>query len=220
MRETGTWSAPAPFTRGGVLYQVVNNGHGVLLPQPLPAFIVAAITGRADRSQRASPFTHPPVPKDHSWWRDGEVIPRPDRHQALIAAAGYCRKVGLSRDMAIPTIRDVFRRCCPGTCCRDKDGNPAKTYSWEQALAKLDDAYARYPAGEPRAPVQTASATGVTAAPAGYAEEFWAARGVARSRTGRRPGLVVAPQKVVLGAAVARIAAGSPYWLKLPADRG
>ena len=60
------------------------------------------------------------------------MIHHPNRHNALMAAAGYCRQVGLNRDGAIPTIRDVFRRCCPGTCCRDERRNPAKTYSWNR----------------------------------------------------------------------------------------
>jgi hypothetical protein len=128
-----------------VLRQIVDEESQHRHPAPLMRF--------------RQPPVEPPIAQLGHRLRDVDpAAHHPKRHLALISAAGYCRAVGLTRDGAIPTIRDVFRRCCPGTCCRDQQGNAAKTYTWEQALARLDDVYARYPASE--APVQPAAPTG------------------------------------------------------------
>jgi hypothetical protein len=88
-----------------------------------------------------------PTASNHSWWRDVDIIHHPNRHNALFAAAGWCRAMGIARDDAVTVVRDVWRRCCPGTCCRDDQGNPAKPCTWQEAEARLVDAYDQYEAG-------------------------------------------------------------------------
>jgi hypothetical protein len=129
--------APGSVHAAGVTYMPVDHEAGIL---PCPPWLAQALNGKPAGEQ----FSKPDNGKDHTWWRDADVIHHPKRHEALVAAAGYCRTVGLSRDGAVPTIRDVWRRLAKN------EGDPPKTYSWEQALARLDDVYERYKAGQPR----------------------------------------------------------------------
>jgi hypothetical protein len=132
---------PGSVHQSGTTYVPVDAEAEVL---PCPPWLVAALTGKAKSDKPGQEEFWTQFDKDHSWWRDVELIHHPKRHAALVAAAGYCRKVGLSRDGATPTIRDVWRRLAKN------EGDPPKTYTWEQARARLDDVYTRYEAGEPR----------------------------------------------------------------------
>lgn len=107
---------------------------------PLPQFLIDAV---ADASVWDD-FAQPKGPKDLSWWRDPEVIHHPNRHNALISAAGWCLSAGLRQDEAVPVIRDVWHRL------GKNEGDPPKTYSWTQALSRLTDAYKRWEAGDRR----------------------------------------------------------------------
>jgi len=122
---------------------------------PLPQFLIDAVTDAT-----ASDPSQPHGPKDLSWWRDPEVIHHPNRHNALISAAGWCLSAGLHRDEAVPVIRDVWHRLAKN------EGDPPKTYSWSQALSRLNDAYKRWEAGERRKSSEEATGRTVRLTPA------------------------------------------------------
>jgi hypothetical protein len=92
---------------------------------------------------------------DH-WWRDRDPIKDGDRHNAIVAAAGWCRYMRIPLEDAVPTIRDVLRRCAG-----DK-------YTWEDARGKLEDVYDRYAAGDDRLNPNLADTPD--------ADTFWSAR--------------------------------------------
>jgi Bifunctional DNA primase/polymerase, N-terminal/AAA domain len=136
---------PGSLHANGTAYAPVDVQAPIV---PCPPWLVAALTGKVTSpGDPDDVFALPTGPADHSWWRDVDVIHHPNRHNALFAAAGWCRAMGIARDDAVTVVRDVWRRCCPGTCCRDDQGNIAKPYTWDQAAARLDDAYERYEAG-------------------------------------------------------------------------
>lgn len=74
------------------------------------------------------------APDGRRWWASGD-IGAGRRHGSLVAAAGWCREMGLTRDEAVPYIRDAWQR-----------HNPQR-HTLVEALAVLDDVYDRYTAG-------------------------------------------------------------------------
>ena len=116
--------APGSRHATGVGYVAVGDVREIA---PAPKWLTDAVT-----TKRAS-STGDGAAGD-GWWRTGE-IPAKKRHKAIAAAAGWCRRMGHTRDEAIPFIRDVFNRF---------EGDK---YTWEQVLGKLDDIYDRYDAG-------------------------------------------------------------------------
>lgn len=116
--------APGSRHASGVQYTAEGDTREAA---PAPQWLINAVTAKRTNSSTDG------TPGD-DWWRDG-TIPVNKRHKAIVAAAGWCRRMGHSRTEAIPVIRDVFRRL---------EGDK---YMWEQVLGRLDDVYDRYEAG-------------------------------------------------------------------------
>jgi hypothetical protein len=121
---------PGSMHAAGIAYEAIVD----IDPIEIPDWLIKALTGQAP-SNGDSPFvTVDTGPKDHTWWREGPIS-EGNRHHAIVAAAGWCRTKGLSLEAARPMVRDVWSR------------SQGSKYTWEQAEARLDDVYSRYPAG-------------------------------------------------------------------------
>jgi Bifunctional DNA primase/polymerase, N-terminal/AAA domain len=117
----------------GVIYKIAKP---LVDPIFVPGWLIKALTGRGPASNGDSPFADPtPPPKDNEWWREGPIN-EGDRHNAIVAAAGWCHRMGLRINEARPLIRDVWSRC---------QGDKS---TWEQAAARLEDVYRRYENGD------------------------------------------------------------------------
>jgi hypothetical protein len=137
--QGGYVAGPGSVHATGAVY-TVEHDHRVA---DCPGWLVAAILEQPGAGRAAADEF---LGTDRGWWREG-AIEHPHRHAAMVAAAGWCRRVGLHRDEAIPVMRDVLARCVPG-------GN-GKSYTLPEALGRLDDIYRRYEAGDRRADSDT-----------------------------------------------------------------
>lgn len=115
---------PGSLHHTGVVYAAVGDCRDIA---PAPDWLLAALDETPAASTGGSG-------SGSDWWRSGPIPPS-KRHKAMAAAAGWCRRMGLTYDEAIPTMRDVYSRL---------EGD---RYTWQDCLARLDDIYHRYPAG-------------------------------------------------------------------------
>ena len=126
---------PGSVHATGAVYETVADVD----PVEVPGWLIDALRGRRSSNGQHAEHGWETVssggPKDHSSWREG-LISEGDRHNAIVAAAGWCLRMGLTLDEARPTVRDVWNRC---------EGDK---YTWAQALARLDDVYGRYETGD------------------------------------------------------------------------
>lgn len=128
--------APGSLHASGVVYEVINDAEIA----ECPAWLVDALRSR-DSRPAATVSADGSITLETSytrseWWRDGDIAAG-KRHGAFVAAAGWCRQMGLERGEAVPVMRDVFARCTD-------DG----TYTLTDALGQLDDIYRRYEGGD------------------------------------------------------------------------
>lgn len=121
--------APGSLHSSGAMYEVIDDSP----IEDCPGWLVDALTGAAaaPAMQGGGVECHP---EPSEWWRDGPIKDG-NRHAAIVAAAGWCRRLGMARDDAKIVVREVLSRC---------EGD---RYTLGDALEKLDDVYGRYPAG-------------------------------------------------------------------------
>jgi hypothetical protein len=132
---------PGSIHATGVLYRI----EVALPPAPLPDWVIAAIQtkprpepSKAETNGAASPRGLDAVP---------DVIrgPRADgggnRHVALVSYASRLRALSLTRTEAELLFSRVWERCEQPPDC-------TTPLEWDDALAKLDDVYSRYPEGK------------------------------------------------------------------------
>lgn len=140
VRGTGGYVVgPGSLHATGVRYEVETAAEIA----PAPSWLIEAL--RAARTAKGAPSSngqhadggdHFDTPAaDHQWWQHGP-IGEGDRHNALVAASGWCLRMGLTLAEATMLVRDVHSRCAG-----DK-------YTWEQAKGKLNDVYNRYEPGD------------------------------------------------------------------------
>jgi putative DNA primase/helicase len=107
----------------GVVYKIAKPLAGIA---PAPDWLIKAL--------KAKPTSNGQAANDRDWWCNG-AIPYGSHHNAIIAAAGWCLRMGLSLHEAKPYVRDVLARCVDSG------------YTEDAAFAELEDVYGRYEAG-------------------------------------------------------------------------
>jgi Bifunctional DNA primase/polymerase, N-terminal/AAA domain len=119
--------APRSLHQTGVIYEVIVDAEVAEVPPELVDRLRSKPTDNGQDDTRVAS-------DERGWWREGS-IDAGSRHDAIVAAAGWCRGAGLRYDEARPIVRDVLSRCIGGK------------YDLADAYARLDDVYDRYEAG-------------------------------------------------------------------------
>jgi Bifunctional DNA primase/polymerase, N-terminal/AAA domain len=112
----------------GVIYEVIDDSDLAVAPAELVDKL------RAKPSGNGSPVTRMSG-DDRGWWREG-AIAEGDRHNAIVAAAGWCLAMPLTIAEARPIVREVLSRC------------QGAKYTLDDAYGRLDDVYGRYETGD------------------------------------------------------------------------
>lgn len=107
----------------GVIYEVVSGAVGVA---GLPSDVIAALQQKSSTGSDGTGGDH--------WWADGPIT-KGNRHAAIVAIAGWHRRMGHTIAEAMPALRDLFSRL---------EGD---RYTLDDVIAKAEDVYARYEAG-------------------------------------------------------------------------
>lgn len=119
---------PGSLHATGVIYTAIGDCRTIA---PTPDWLITAVNTKPAKTTTEDGT-------EDAWWRAGTIV-HPKRHNAMVAAAGWCRHKRLTRNEAIPIMRDVFSRIV--------NGSDGVTYTWDDCLARLDDIYARYDEG-------------------------------------------------------------------------
>jgi hypothetical protein len=130
VRGTGGFVVgPGSLHATGVIYKIAKPlADAIPVPDWLIKALKAKLTSNGQHGETGS------SDDDRAWWREGP-IPYGNHHNAIVAAAGWCRTMGHTIDEAKPYVRDVLSRCVDSA------------YTEEEAFTELDDVYGRYDAG-------------------------------------------------------------------------
>lgn len=126
LRIPGTVSRKAGCDEVTVVVEQLHNER-VYTPQYLAK--------RLPKTTRRKAALGATAPDARRWWASGD-IGAGRRHSSIVAAAGWCREMGLTHDEAVPYIRDTWQRHSP------------QRHTLGEALAVLDDVYGRNTAGD------------------------------------------------------------------------
>jgi Bifunctional DNA primase/polymerase, N-terminal/AAA domain len=123
--------APGSLHETGVVYEIIDTAEIVATPTQL----IDALTGKVKPSHNGETDAVMRVPPDNrGWWREGPIA-NGNRHHAIVAAAGWALRMGLTENEAKPIVREVLSRC------------QGDKYTLDDAYVRLKDVYGRYEVG-------------------------------------------------------------------------